>query len=43
MILYLPESTEGISAGQTAAMVQDMEDDNPSATISCVDCENDSN
>ena len=33
MILFLPESTEGISAGQTTALIQDVVQDNSSDTI----------
>lgn len=32
-ILFLPESTEGISAGQTTALIQDVVQDNSSDTI----------
>ena len=43
IILFLPESTEGISAGQTTAMAQDIADNNSTTTTSCIDYENDSN
>ena len=42
-ILFLPESTEGISAGQTTAMTQDIADNNSTTTTSCIDYDNDSN
>lgn len=40
-ILFLPESTEGISAGQTTAMEQDIVDYEKSDTISSNTQEND--